>query len=200
MSWFKPRWLRSYIQGQGQSAHITKISVRVTTANCHVGSGYYFTQLLSMSQRCVKTLTQDHAYLQGQGHSAHISKNYVRAITPVMSDLDSVVYNPTVCHDLDPRSYLQGQGHSAHWTKILNCQTHKSLLSCWIWVLLYTIYSWLWLESFTSSRSVSQFTRCKDLFPPGHNLSWVTWIGMMLHEIVVHVTGVVVHCGGYLSR
>ena len=51
---------RSYLQGQGHSAHIPKICVRVITPNCQVGSGLYFTQLLSMTQGRDMTLTQGH--------------------------------------------------------------------------------------------------------------------------------------------
>ena len=69
-------------QGQGPSAHISKISIRAIAPHCEGGSGLYFTQLLSMTQRCVMTLTQDQmSYLQGQGHSAHIPEIRLRAIT-----------------------------------------------------------------------------------------------------------------------
>ena len=52
----------SYLQGQGQSVHIPKICVGAITYmyHCHVGSGYYFTQLLSMTQQCGMTLTNGH--------------------------------------------------------------------------------------------------------------------------------------------
>ena len=40
---------RSYLQGQGHSALIHKIHVWAITLHCHVGSGKYFTQLLSMT-------------------------------------------------------------------------------------------------------------------------------------------------------
>ena len=55
---------RSYLRGQGHTAaiiseHILEIRVRAITPHCHVGSGY-FTQLLSMTQGCVMTLTQGH--------------------------------------------------------------------------------------------------------------------------------------------
>ena len=46
----------SYFQGQGHSAHITKIRVLAIIPHCQVGSGYNFTQLLSMTQGCVMTL------------------------------------------------------------------------------------------------------------------------------------------------
>ena len=49
---------RSYFQGH--SAHVPKILVRALTPYCHFGSGKYFTQLLSMFQGCVMTLTQGH--------------------------------------------------------------------------------------------------------------------------------------------
>ena len=48
---------RSYLQGQGHSAYIPKIPVRAITHHCQVGSGKYFTQLLSMTQGYVMTLT-----------------------------------------------------------------------------------------------------------------------------------------------
>ena len=48
--------LRSYLQGQGHSVHIPKIQVRAITPDCLVEYGYYFTQLLSMTQRYVITL------------------------------------------------------------------------------------------------------------------------------------------------
>ena len=51
---------RSYLQGRGHSAHILEIGVRAITPHCVVGSGLYFTQLLSMTQGCVMTLTQGH--------------------------------------------------------------------------------------------------------------------------------------------
>ena len=50
---------RSYLSCQGHSEHIPKIRVRVITPHWQVGSGY-FTQLLSMTQGCVMTLTQGH--------------------------------------------------------------------------------------------------------------------------------------------
>ena len=53
---------RSYLQGQGHSAHIPKIRVWAITPHCYGGSGSYFTQLLSMTQGCVMTLTQGHTF------------------------------------------------------------------------------------------------------------------------------------------
>ena len=44
---------------QGHSALIPKFRVRAISPHCHVGSGY-FTQLLSITQGCVITLTQGH--------------------------------------------------------------------------------------------------------------------------------------------
>ena len=51
---------RSYLQGQGNNAHIHKIRVQTITPHCQVGSGYHFTQLLSMTQWRVMTLVQGH--------------------------------------------------------------------------------------------------------------------------------------------
>ena len=56
---------RSYLQGQ--SEHIVKIRVRAITLYCHIGSGQYFTQLLSMTQECVMTL--------GRGHTSYVKLN-----------------------------------------------------------------------------------------------------------------------------
>ena len=50
----------SYLWGQGHSAHIPQIYVRAKTPHCQVGSWYYFTHLLSMTEGCVRTLTQGH--------------------------------------------------------------------------------------------------------------------------------------------
>ena len=61
---------RSYHQGQGHSAYILKIRVQAITPLCHVGSGKYSTQLLSMTRGCVMTLTQGHMTLT----QVHISK------------------------------------------------------------------------------------------------------------------------------
>ena len=49
---------RSYLKGQGHSAHIPKICAWAITPHCQVGSWYYFTQLLFITQRCVLTLNQ----------------------------------------------------------------------------------------------------------------------------------------------
>ena len=51
---------RSYLQGQGHSAHIPQIRVQAITSHWYVGSWYYFKQLLSKTQGCVMTLTQGH--------------------------------------------------------------------------------------------------------------------------------------------
>ena len=51
---------RSYLQGQGHSVLIPKIRVRAITPHCQIGSGYYFTPLLSITQGCVMTLIQGH--------------------------------------------------------------------------------------------------------------------------------------------
>ena len=105
-----------------------------------------------------------------------------------------VFRNPRMYHDLDPRSYLQGQGHSAHITKIYVISI--TVLSCWILMIFYTNASCLELLV-TLPRSRSQLTHRKNLFP-GHNLLWVTWMGMILHTIVVNDTEVVV-AGFFLS-
>ena len=45
-----------YLRSKSQCAH----TVRAITPHCQVGSWWYFTQLLSMTQECVMTLTQGH--------------------------------------------------------------------------------------------------------------------------------------------
>ena len=67
------------------------------------------------------------------------------------------------------------------------CPGHNSSLPCWILIIYHTIVSWPWLR-FISPRSRSQFTHGKTLFQD-HYLSWVTWMGMILHTIVVHDPG-----------
>ena len=112
---------RSYIQGQGHSAHIPKIRVWSITPHCQLGSGLYFTQL-SMIQGCFMALTQAHIF-NVKSQCTHIQNPcpdlnsslpcwiWIISYTIVLHDL-------RVCHDLDRRSYLQGQGHSAHIPKI----------------------------------------------------------------------------------
>ena len=95
-------------------AHIPKIRVRARIVPyLYVGSGWYFTQLLYRTQRCVMTLNQ------GQCQSTH-TQNLCpgkKSSVPCWSWIlfhTIVVHDPKVCHDFKLRSYLQGQGHSAH--------------------------------------------------------------------------------------
>ena len=56
---------RSYLQGQGHSAHIAQIRVRAITPYYHYGFLKYFTQLLSMIQGC-HDLDKKSYFIQGK--------------------------------------------------------------------------------------------------------------------------------------
>ena len=130
---------KSYLQDLCHNSHITKSSVRTTTPYDKVGSGYYFTQLL----------TKNKGYDLVPDCIAKVKvtvKICVFTLYPycVKSDFDNiyltklfVVHDPYVCNDIDQMSYLQGQDHGANETKN-QCSGHYCLLSCWIWIAFFT--------------------------------------------------------------
>ena len=107
-----------------------------------------------------------------------------------MLDLDNISHN---CCPLPkgvpwPWPKVISRRSRSQYTHSLNlCQTHNSLLSCLIWMILNTMVSWLSLLVI-SPRSRSQFTHNENLFL-GQYLSQVTWIGIILYTIVVHDRG-----------
>ena len=114
---------RSYLKGQGHSAHVPKTLVWAITFYCQVGSEYHFTQLLSMTQGRVMTFTQGH--IAKVRLTVHMYPKYVSGQLLLIAklDLDNISHN--CC--LWPKSvswpwhkviHLQGQGHSAHIPKI----------------------------------------------------------------------------------
>ena len=134
---------RSYLRGQGHSAYIMEICVRTITPHCLVGSGY-FTQLLSMDQRCVMTLAQGHISkikVTGNTYPESVSGPKTHCHVGSGWKFHTVVVHDTrvwVCHDLNPRSYLQGQGYSEHIPKIC-IRVENSSLPCCIWIIFHTI-------------------------------------------------------------
>ena len=108
-------WSEFIYQGQGQIAHIPKVCVRAIIPRCHVGSGQYYTQWLSVIHGWVIILTQ--------GNISTVMVKYT--------------------HNQNP------------------CQILNILLSCWIWMIFYTIASWLWLPDV---RIIAYISGCLYIF------------------------------------
>ena len=88
----------------------------------------------------------------------------------------TVVHDPRVCHDLDPRSYLQGQGHCAHIHQN-RCPGHTSLLPCSIWIIFHTIV-------------VKYLRVCHDIGPRSH----FEGQGHSTHIVQIFVRPITPHC------
>ena len=76
------------------------------------------------------------------------------------------------------------------YTKL--CRGYNSSLPCWILIIYHTIVSWPWLMVLSPRSTV--YARKKNCIKD-HYLSRVTWMGMILHTIVDHDTGVVIAGG-----
>ena len=97
-------------------------------------------QLFSMTQGCVMSLTQ--------GHTSKVKVTHTQILYPGHNSSlpcwiwiifhTIVVHDQRKCHDLDPRSHIQGQGQIAHITKYV-CPGDNSSLPCWIWIIFHTI-------------------------------------------------------------
>ena len=142
-------WPRSYLRGQGHSAHIPKIRIWDKTPYCYVGSGNYFKQLLSMTQRKVCRDLDRRSYLQCQGQSAYNPKNQCPGhnsslpcwIWIIFHTI--VVHDSRVCHDLDPRSYLPRSRSQCTHTRN-PYPGHHSLLSDLVVMILWTLNCCPW--------------------------------------------------------
>ena len=149
---------RSYVQGQGHSAHIAKFIVGAITLYCHVVFGWYFTQLLSMTQGCVMTLTKDHIFKVKLGA---VVAEWLSSWLAEQEDQGSIPGLATwIFRDwLSPASKSRYDWKIAKSTLILKttnqpkksrsssdcthcynpCPGHNSLLSCCIWITFHTI-------------------------------------------------------------
>ena len=98
---------KSYLWGQGHSAHIPKICVRAITLPCHVGSEY-FTQLLSMTLGYVMTFIQGHTGISEVKVTQH---TYLKSVSgsclfTVKFEGDDFSLNCCPCHRGCCRGYL----------------------------------------------------------------------------------------------
>ena len=190
-----------------------------------------FTQLLSMTQEAVMTLTKDYI-AKVKGHSVSIPK-ILNSLLPCwiwiifyttvamtqrvvmtlmqrhISKVKVTVHNtqnPCLGHNsslhissiwiifqtiVDTRSYNSKFTVTMHtYPKFVS----RPQLKCFICIVCHTLsmtQGYVMTSTQVSSRSMSLFTHCKILFS-GHNLSQVTWMGIILHLIFVYVTRVVV--------
>ena len=111
--------------------------VRALTSYCHVGLRQYSSQLLSITQGYVMTLT--HAYKQVTGHTAYLPKFHVRVITSYchvgiwIRIICHTIFvpDPRMCHNLDTQSHLQGLSHTKKFFRAI-LVTHSS---CWIQII-----------------------------------------------------------------
>ena len=103
------------------------------------------------------------------------------------------VHDPRVCHDLDIRSYLQGQGHSSHITEIhvrpITLYRHVGF-----WGYFTQLHHVFDSRSYCQGQGHSSYIE-KFFFWVVINLTWVAWMGMILHKVVVHDTEVIVAGG-----
>ena len=83
--------------------------VRAITSYSLFRSGYNFTQLLSMTQGYVMTLTQGHISKSQCTYTGNLCPGHNSSLPSwiwiIFNTL--IVYDRRMCHDLDPRSYLQ---------------------------------------------------------------------------------------------
>ena len=129
---------RSYLEGQGHTVHIPKISVWAVLL-----TGMLDLDNISHDPKGVTSLTQGLIYKDMVTECKHTQNPFAghNSLLPCWIWIifhRIVVHDPKVCNVLNQRSYLQGQGHSAHITKICVLD-HISLLPCWISIIFHTI-------------------------------------------------------------